>query len=149
MSESLYTPVKRVQVVHERDILACPALTSAAASKRFFSQYWHQQPGNDQERFVVACLNTKNRVESVVTITVGTLNASLVHPREVFRPAIVEGADSIIVSHNHPSGDPTPSREDHAVTERLISCGELLGITVLDHIIHGDGTGLLASIQES
>lgn len=65
----------------------------------------------------------------------GTLDASLVHPREVFKPAIRDSASSIILVHNHPSGDPTPSREDHAVTDRLTSSGELLGIDVLDHII--------------
>lgn len=149
LAESLYTPVKRIHIVYEGSILSRPALTSCEDAIRFFADYWQQQPGHDQERFVVACLNVKNRVQSVVPVTVGTLDASLVHPREVFRPAIVQGASSVILSHNHPSGDPTPSHEDHVVTRRLTECGELLGIQVLDHIVHGDGTGRLTSMRQS
>ncbi|MCL4116159.1 UNVERIFIED_CONTAM: hypothetical protein GTU68_049249 [Idotea baltica] len=88
-----------------------------------------------QEEFHIVTLNTKNHVVNTHLITRGTLDASLVHPREVFRPAIRDSASSVILVHNHPSGDPTPSREDHAVTKRLDSAGELLGIEVLDHII--------------
>ena len=99
--------------------------------------------------FVVACLDTKHRVQSVVVVTIGTLDASLVHAREVFKPAIIEGSSAVVLSHNHPSGDTTPSREDHAVTDQLTEAGKLLGITVLDHIIHGDGTNEVLSIRES
>ena len=106
-------------------------------------------PGNDQERFVTACLNTKHHVQCVVEITKGTLDASLVHPREVFKPAIIQGSSAIILSHNHPSGDAEPSKEDRAVTDRLTEVGTILGITVLDHIIHGDGTGDVRSLRES
>lgn len=115
----------------------------------FFKQYWADHPANDQEQFVVACLDTKHRVQCVVVITVGTLDASLVHPREVFKPAFIEGSSAIVLSHNHPSGNPDPSREDRQVTDRLTEAGKLLGITVLDHIIHGDGTGQVLSIRES
>ena len=87
-------------------------------------------------------------MQSVVLVTIGTLDDSLVHPREVFKPAIVEGASAIVLSHNHPSSDPTPGREDIQVTNRLTEAGELLGIRVLDHIIHGDGTKQLHSIRE-
>lgn len=90
-----------------------------------------------QEEFHIVTLNTKNRVTATHQITVGTLDASLVHPREVFRPAIKDAASSILLVHNHPSGDPQPSKEDIAVTSRLESVGELLGIDVLDHIIVG------------
>ncbi len=90
-----------------------------------------------QEEFHVVTLNTKNHVSNTFLITKGTLDASLVHPREVFSPAIRDAASSIILVHNHPSGDPTPSKEDHAVTKRLESAGELLGIEVLDHIVLG------------
>lgn len=88
-----------------------------------------------QEEFHIVTLDTKNQVMNTHRITVGTLDASLVHPREVFRPAIRDAASSIILVHNHPSGNPSPSREDHGVTQRLESSGELLGIDVLDHII--------------
>jgi DNA repair protein RadC len=92
-----------------------------------------------QEQFKVLLLDTKNQVRRVVTATVGTLNASLVHPREVFRAAVAQAAHSIILAHNHPSGDPTPSKEDVAVTVQLVNAGKILGIEVLDHVIIGDG----------
>jgi DNA repair protein RadC len=84
-------------------------------------------------------LDTKNRVQTIKTVSVGDLSSSIVHPREVFKDAIVASAASMIVAHNHPSGDPTPSKEDVAVTRRLMEAGELLGIDVLDHIVIGDG----------
>jgi len=92
-----------------------------------------------KEHFVCLFLNTKNQVIARETLSVGTLNASLVHPREVFRAAIKRGCASIICIHNHPSGDPTPSPEDIALTRRLHEAGSLIGIDVLDHIIIGDG----------
>jgi DNA repair protein RadC len=90
-----------------------------------------------QEEFHIVTLDQKNQVIKTHRITVGTLDASLVHPREVFRPAIRDAAASVILVHNHPSGDATPSAEDLAVTRRLESSGELLGIDVLDHIVVG------------
>lgn len=90
-----------------------------------------------REEFHIICLDTKNQVIDTHQISVGTLDASLVHPREVFRPAIKDAASSIILVHNHPSGDPTPSREDQAVTLRLEECGKTLGIDVLDHVVLG------------
>jgi len=92
-----------------------------------------------KEHFVCLFLNTKNQVLARETLSVGTLNASLVHPREVFRAAIKRGSASIICLHNHPSGDPTPSPEDIALTRRLHEAGSLIGIDVLDHIVIGDG----------
>ncbi|GIW98396.1 MAG: DNA repair protein [Pirellulaceae bacterium] len=88
-----------------------------------------------QEEFHIVTLDTKLRPIHNHRITVGTLDASLVHPREVFRPAIRDAASAVLLVHNHPSGDPTPSREDFQVTERLRSCGDLLGIRVIDHIV--------------
>ena len=145
----LYVPLKKVVVVREGCILTRPTVSSSADSKRLFHDYWTQQTENDQECFVVAYLNTKNRVQSILQITTGTLDASLVHPREVFKPAIVQGSSSVILSHNHPSGDATPSQEDHMVTKRLTESGDLLGITVLDHIIFGNGTGDVTSVREA
>ena len=88
-----------------------------------------------QEEFHIVTLDTKHTPIASHRITVGTLDASLVHPREVFRPAIRDAASAILLVHNHPSGDPTPSREDLQVTEQLTEAGQLLGINVLDHIV--------------
>jgi DNA repair protein RadC len=93
----------------------------------------------DRENFVVVLLNTKNEVIETPTVSVGTLSASLVHPREVFKPAIRASAASVILAHNHPSGKVEPSREDREVTKRLGEAADVLGIEVLDHIIVGDG----------
>lgn len=92
----------------------------------------------DREVFVVACLNNKNEITNISIVHMGSLNQSLVHPREVFKTAILSNSASIICGHNHPSGDPTPSREDIEVTKRLEEAGRILGIDVLDHIIVGD-----------
>ncbi|MEW6448556.1 MAG: DNA repair protein RadC [Bacillota bacterium] len=92
----------------------------------------------DREEFRVILLNTKNRVIQVETVAVGTLNSSGVEPREVFKSAIRRSAAAVILVHNHPSGDPTPSREDVALTQRLVQAGVLVGIEILDHIIIGD-----------
>lgn len=91
-----------------------------------------------KEEFCVLFLDTKNKVIGAQTVSIGTINQSLVHPREVFRYAIMKNSNSIILSHNHPSGDPTPSKEDILITERLIKAGEYIGIRVLDHLIIGD-----------
>ncbi len=91
-------------------------------------------------------LDTKNRVLAVRTVSIGDLSSSIVHPREVYKDAVVASAASIIVAHNHPSGDPTPSGEDVAVTKRLISAGEIMGIDLLDHIVIGDG--VFVSLKE-
>jgi DNA repair protein RadC len=87
------------------------------------------------ERFLVLLLDGRHRMLREVGISVGTLTASLVHPREVFRPALREAAAAVVLVHNHPSGDPTPSCEDREVTQRLVAAGELLGVPVLDHVI--------------
>lgn len=91
-----------------------------------------------QEHFVCLYLNTKNQVLHKQTIFIGSLNASIVHPREVFKEAFRRSAASIICLHNHPSGDPTPSREDIEVTKRLAECGKIIGIDLLDHVIIGE-----------
>ena len=92
-----------------------------------------------KERFIAVLLDAKNRVIREDPISEGILTASLVHPREVFRAAMREAAGGIVLVHNHPSGDPEPSPEDHEVTARLCAVGELVGIRVLDHVIIGDG----------
>jgi DNA repair protein RadC len=92
-----------------------------------------------QEHFVCLYLNTKNQVLHRQTIFIGSLNASIVHPREVYKEAFRRSAASIICIHNHPSGDPSPSKEDIEVTKRLSECGKIIGIELLDHLIIGDG----------
>ncbi|MCZ6691057.1 MAG: DNA repair protein RadC [Planctomycetota bacterium] len=96
--------------------------------------------GLEKEHFYAMLLDSKNRLLREDLVSVGTLTASLVHPREVFRSAIRDAAASIIVAHNHPSGDPTPSAEDLEITARLRKAGELIGIPLLDHVIIGAGT---------
>jgi DNA repair protein RadC len=93
--------------------------------------------GKDKEYFMILHLNTKNKVIKDEIVSVGTLNSSIIHPREVFKSAIKESANSVILVHNHPSGDVQPSREDVQITERLFKAGELLSIKVLDHVIVG------------
>jgi DNA repair protein RadC len=93
----------------------------------------------DRENFVVVLLNTKNEVIETSTVSVGTLSASLVHPREVFKPAIRASAASVVLAHNHPSGKVEPSREDREVTRRISEAAGILGVEVLDHVIVGDG----------
>ena len=92
---------------------------------------------NDKEHFMILHLDSKNRIIKDEVISIGTLNASIIHPREIFKSAIKESANSIILVHNHPSGDSEPSAEDEQVTEKLFEAGELLSIKVLDHVIIG------------
>jgi len=100
----------------------------------------------DREHFVVLVLDGKNRCLGFNVVSVGSLTAALVHPREVFKPAILSNAAAVILIHHHPSGDPEPSAEDRALTARLRQAGELLGIRVLDHVVIGDGS--YASLAE-
>src|SRR3989338_9769475 len=93
----------------------------------------------DKEHLYLLHLDSKNNIVKEELISIGTLNSSLIHPREVFKSAIRESANAVILVHNHPSGDPTPSDEDRQVTERIVEAGELLKIKVLDHVIVGKG----------
>jgi DNA repair protein RadC len=95
---------------------------------------------SDREVFAALLLDTRNRAVGVHTVSVGSLSASVVHPREVFKAALLANAAAVLVGHNHPSGDETPSQEDIAVTHRLKQAGELLGVPVLDHLVLGAAT---------
>ena len=99
-----------------------------------------QLDGLDREQFIIACLNTKNEPTNISVVSVGSLNKAIVHPREVFKTAILSNAASIMAFHNHPSGETTPSQQDIQLTKRLYEAGELLGIKLLDHLIIGDGS---------
>lgn len=91
----------------------------------------------DREHFYVFALNTKNHLIRVFEVSIGTLDASIVHPREVFKSALLASAAALVLVHNHPSGDPEPSKSDRLTTNKLIKAGELLGIPILDHIVVG------------
>jgi DNA repair protein RadC len=103
----------------------------------------------DREHFMVLLLNRKNTLIGIHIVSVGSLTASVVHPREVFKAAILGNAAAIICAHNHPSGDPHPSQEDRTLTARLVQAGKLLGIDVLDHVIVGDGTNTHFSFADN
>ena len=125
----------RVSVVRERSPLsyALAAPIDAARTAR-------ELIGDDLDRevFGILLVNTRNRVTAMHIVSVGTLSGAFVHPREVFKAAILGNAAAIILFHNHPSGDPDPSREDRELTRRLIDAGRILGIDVLDHVVLGD-----------
>ncbi len=107
----------------------------------------NQLRGMDREHFWTLALNTKNRLLRIVEVSVGSLNASIVHPRELFKEAVRLSAASVVVVHNHPSGDPTPSGADIQLTRRIVKAGDVLGIDVLDHVVIGDG-GEHASLRD-
>ena len=108
-------------------------------SREVFEYYRPLFYGLKKERFLCALLDTKNRVFKENVVSEGTLTSSPVHPREVFRDAIKEAAASVLFVHNHPSGDPSPSRDDINITKRLVETGNVVGIKVLDHLIISDG----------
>lgn len=110
-----------------------------SSSLSVYSHFAPRLKNLKKEMFLSVLLDAKNRVIREVTVSEGTLTNSLIHPREAFREAIRESAASVIFAHNHPSGDPAPSRDDIAVTERLKQAGDIIGIAVLDHVIIGEG----------
>jgi DNA repair protein RadC len=120
-----------------------PAFTSAQDVFQFYQQ---RMKALKKEVFRSALLDAKNRIFAEHQLSEGTLTHSLIHPREAFREAIKEAAASVIFVHNHPSGDPAPSREDISITERLVQAGDIVGIKVLDHVIIGENT--YASMME-
>ena len=115
-----------------------PINGKATSSFAIGSRFIEELKDEEQEHFIVLCLNTKNEIIAKKTISIGTLDQALVHPRDVFRFAIKNNAARIIAVHNHPSGNPEPSENDKTVTKRLIRSGDILGIEVLDHIIVGN-----------
>ena len=116
------------------------------SARDVFNLYRDRFQGEKQEHFIALLLDSKHRVIKEVTVSVGTLTASIVHPREVFAPAIKERAAAILVLHNHPSGESSPSQEDLEITRRLKQTGELIGIPLLDHVVIGADS--YVSLQE-
>lgn len=126
--------VKEKSVMYDLESFIVRSPEDGAQAGRMFFEF-EELP---QEHFCILTLNTKNKVVGAHTIFVGSLNCSIVQPREVFQAALLNNAASIIAFHNHPSGDPSPSREDIEVTKRLEECGRIMGIELLDHVIIGD-----------
>ena len=114
---------------------AAGAISSAQTVYSLFSFLKNET----KEHFIALHLDTKNRILCIDRVSVGTMTNSLIHPREVFKTALLSSAASLLLIHNHPSGDPTPSRDDISITEKLKGAGELMGIALLDHVIIGDG----------
>lgn len=121
--------VRESSVLYEKRILQSPR-DAAELLKPFLED-------QDRETFVVVCLSSKNNPTAIQTVSIGSLSASIVHPREVFKTAILANAAGVIFCHNHPSGNPEPSNEDTETTKRLVEAGNILGIKVIDHIIIG------------
>lgn len=134
-------PAKRINIISIKMVREASVLydirkidspkDGAELGKRFLQDL-------DREQLIVCCLDTKNQPTAINIVSVGSLNTSIVHPREVFKPAILSNSASIILFHNHPSGDPAPSREDISITERIKESGNILGIKLIDHIIIGN-----------
>lgn len=141
-------PAKRVQVLSLRMVKESASIFYPARTIRSpedAAVLFRRLIGDmDREQFCVLCLNTKNEPTALHTVSIGTLNASLVHPRETFKLAILANAASIIACHNHPSGQPDPSPEDVELTERLRDSGALLGIDLLDHLVLGEGISFVS-----
>lgn len=124
--------VKESSVKYEKRVIASP-FDGYMIVKDFLEDL-------DREQLMLLCLNTKNEPTNLSVISIGTLNSSLMHPREVFKIAILSNASKIMLAHNHPSGTSNPSLEDRLMTERIKDCGKMMGIELLDHIIVGDNT---------
>lgn len=135
------TPAKRVDIISIKMVKESSILyknrkiTSPKDAYELIREFLENA---DREHLIVCSLDTKNQPTNINTVSVGTLNSSLVHPRELFKSAILSNAASIIIAHNHPSGDAEPSSEDINITNRIKECSKLLGIDLIDHIIVGD-----------
>jgi DNA repair protein RadC len=126
-------PIYKVQLVRDSSVSATTkSIKSPKDAHEILSVY---MSGLDRENFVVAMVDTKNKIIGINTVSVGNLDSAPVHPREVFKPAILSNAAGIFLAHNHPSGDTTPSEPDVNITKRLVEAGNILGIKVLDHLI--------------
>lgn len=129
-------PIYQVKLVRDGSLATeRRKIRSPAIAADLLHQYFE---GADREHFVALLLDTQHRVIGINTVTVGVLDASLIHPREIFKPAILANAAAIILAHNHPSGDPNPSPEDRAITRQITEAGRLMGIPILDHLIIGN-----------
>ena len=128
-------PIYRVTLVREGKMPTYESRIRSSANA--YSVLQEFLSDTDREHFVILMLDQKNQVIGINTVSIGSLTASVVHPREVYKPLILSNAAAVILGHNHPSGAPQPSHEDRAITQRLKEAGALLGISVLDHLVIG------------
>ncbi|GEM_PF-258045 len=138
IGEAKAMQIKALFEFNKRCNLAAKSLKKIKYAKEVFGYASQKIPDNKKEYFMVILLDSKNRIIADKIVSIGILNASLIHPREVFRDAIKDGANAIVLVHNHPSDDPTPSTDDIKITETLVKTGEIIGISVIDHVIIGD-----------
>lgn len=134
-------PAKRVDIVSLKLVKESSVLYETRKISKPYDAYKlikNFLVDSDREKFVVACLDIKNQPVNISVVSIGSVNSSIVHPREVFKVAILSNASKIICFHNHPSGSLKSSKEDENITNRLKECGEILGIELVDHIIVGD-----------
>ncbi len=137
--------VRMTQHVMERPDLYKISITSTKSAGKFFQN----EIGLDaQEVMIMVCLDTKNNITAVHRVFTGSINSSVAHPREIFRTAIMNNASRIMVAHNHPSGNTSPSEQDIRFTQKLEAAGEIVGIELLDHIIVGPNEGSYTSLRE-
>jgi DNA repair protein RadC len=133
------TPVYKVMLVQDASVpIPNRCVRAPEDAAKIVRDYLR---GVDREHFVGLYLNTANNLITIHTVSVGTLNSSLVHPREVFKLALMVNAASVIVSHNHPSGNAEPSQEDIAITKQLVEAGKILGVPIYDHVIVTEANG--------
>ena len=144
--KSYAVPALRISLVKEPgvNLASRPSVRIPADAAHLFADFLGE---TDRETFVAAFLTVRHRILGLHVVSIGCLTSSVVHPREVFKPAILASSAAIVLGHNHPSGDPEPSAEDAAITRRLVSGGQLLGIEVLDHVILGEH-GRFVSLKE-
>ena len=132
-------PVYSIKLVREREIPYSSKISSSLAAHSLLAEYLKDA---DREHFVVLLLDAQNQVIGLNTVAIGSLTAATVHPREVFKPAILANANAVMLCHNHPSGDLAPSEQDLTLTRLLVLAGQALGIKVVDHLIISDNTYL-------
>ena len=131
-------PIYKLSLI--RDASVCTERAVVSQSKDAYDILKPYYAQHDREEMLVLLLDAKHKIIGINSVSVGSLTLSIVHPRETFKAAIVSNCAAIILAHNHPSGDPTPSQEDRTLTARLKQAGEILGIPVLDHLVIGDET---------
>lgn len=132
-----HLPVISLRMVREKTIQygSNEPITSAKQAFEIFREF---MADNDRESMWLACLDVRNKITCLHRVSEGTLNASLSHPREIYKVAVLSNSAHILLAHNHPSGDPSPSSDDISITRRIREAGDILGIKLLDHIIVGD-----------
>ena len=143
------TPVCRVSMIREGEFAFDQhRIESPQIAIDYFVRYFRGR-GEDREVFLALALDVKKKTIHLERVSVGSLDAAIVHPREVFKSAVLVGASAVLLAHNHPSGDATPSRQDIAITKQLAEAGKILGVDVLDHIVVGDGYGVSLKLLEA